>query len=129
MTELPKEGGEQKETRIRRGRVESVDLYEIKDSELDILEKGSPTALQLNFAIFLLSIAFAAVCTVLTATFENKIIETIFVVVSVAGFMIGSYLLIAWWRNRTSLKLICMRIRERIEANARKSPPDVQPKG
>jgi len=38
--------------RVRRGRVESVDLYEIKDTELDELEKGTPAELQLNFAVF-----------------------------------------------------------------------------
>lgn len=38
--------------KVRRGKVESVDLYEIKDSELDILEQGTPATLQLNFAIF-----------------------------------------------------------------------------
>ena len=36
--------------RIRRGRVDSVDLYEIKESELDLIEKGPPSEIQLVFA-------------------------------------------------------------------------------
>lgn len=103
--------------RIRRGRVESVDLYEIKDSELEILERGSPADLQLNFAIFLLSLSFTGVCTLATATFEKPRIEQAFLIVTVAGALLGAYLLISWFRNRTSLRVLCKRIRQRI-------PPD-----
>jgi hypothetical protein len=104
---------------VRRGRVESVDLYEIKDTELDELEKGTPAELQLNFAVFLISTAFAAISSLATANFSNKIIETIFIVISVVGVFVGLYLLIAWWRTRSSVKELCLRIRERI-------PPDPQ---
>jgi len=50
----PQNTEDSKPLRVRRGRVESVDLYEIKDSELEIFQRGSPADLQLNFAIFLL---------------------------------------------------------------------------
>ncbi len=106
--------------RIRRGRVDSVDLYEIKDSELDLLEKGSPADLQLNFAVFLLSIAFSAICALATATFPNAKVETVFTLVAVVGILLGGYLMIAWFRTRTSIRVICKGIRGRI-------PPDVLP--
>ena len=114
MPPPPRDNDESKPLRIRRGRVESVDLYEIKDSELDLLEKGSPADLQLNFAIFLLSSAISAICTLATATFSNTTIQTVFIVVTVVGLLLGVYLLIAWWRNRTSLKSVADRIRQRI---------------
>lgn len=104
--------------RIRRGRVESVDLYEIKDSELELIERGSPADLQLNFAIFLISLAFSAGCSLATASFASTKVENVFVMVMVLGVIVGLYLLISWYRNRTSLKLICIRIRQRI-------PPDI----
>ena len=108
-----------KPLRVRRGRVESVDLYEIKDNELDALEKGTPAELQLNFSVFLLSTAFAAISSLVTATFPNKTIETIFIVISVTSILIGLYLLIAWWQTRSAVKDLCRRIRERI-------PPEAQ---
>ncbi len=101
--------------RVRRGRVESVDLYEIKDSELDLFRKGSPADLQLNFAVFLLSIAFTAVAALYTATFSNANVHTTFIVIAVIGILFGVYLLIAWAMNRTSLTITCDRIRERIK--------------
>lgn len=103
---------------VRRGRVESVDLYEIKDSELDLLERGSPAALQLNFAIFLLSIAFSSIVCLLTTTFTNKTIQIVFIVVSVVGILLGAYLMIAWYRTKSEVGDLCDKIRGRI-------PPDL----
>lgn len=118
MAELPRDSTDQNSVRIRRGRVGSVDLYEVKDSELDILEKGSPADIQLNFSIFLLSVAISGVFSLATSTFANPRIETTFIVVTVVGFILGIYLMISWMRNRTSLRSLCKSIRERI-------PPDV----
>ena len=118
MSKVPNDVKEETAFRVRRGRVESVDLYEIKDSELDLLEKGSPADLQLNFAIFLLSTAFASFCSLITATFESQTIKIAFIVITVAGVIVGAYLILAWYRNHTSQRSLCKRIRERI-------PPDV----
>jgi hypothetical protein len=104
-----------KPIRIRRGRVESVDLYEIKDTELEIFRRGSPADLQLNFAIFLLSLAFTAIAALYTAKFNNDNVHTTFIVVAVVGILMGLYLIISWLRNRTSLTTVCDRIRERIK--------------
>jgi hypothetical protein len=135
----PPASGETKQVLVRLGKVESVDLYEIKDSELELFEKGSPTDLQLNFAIFLLSLAFSSICSLATATFTVKRTETIFIFVAVVGILLGLYLLISWWRNHTSLKKVCEKIRNRIppavspaladtEAATSISPPPVPPK-
>ena len=111
---------DQKHLRIRRGRVDSVDLYEIKESELEILEKGSPADLKLNFAIALLSIAFSSICALATATFANSTFETIFIVVAIVCVIIGVYLLFSWYQSHTSHRKVCQRIRGRI-------PPDELP--
>jgi len=111
-------GDEQTTVRVRRGRVDSVDLYEIKDNELDLLESGSPASLQLNFSIFLVSIASSAACTLATATFASRIVENIFLFVTIIGFLLGAYLFAAWFRTRSSVKDVCDCIRARI-------PPEV----
>src|SRR5437016_4512905 len=113
----PKDLAGEKPLRVRRGRVDSVDLYEIKEHELDLFERGSPADLQLNFAIFLLSVAFTGICTLATATFANDDFHLFFMVVSVVGILLGAYLLIAWFRNRVSLKVVCKTIRARIPAD------------
>jgi len=104
----------EKPLNVRRGRVESVDLYEVKDSELDLLEKGSPATLQLNFAVFLLSIAFTSIAALCTATFEWDVSKTVFVFISVVGILMGGYLFISWWRTRSSISATVDVIRNRI---------------
>ena len=120
----PPSDSDQKALLIRRGRVDSVDLYEIKDSELDLLEKGSPSELQLNFAIFLLSTAFSSICALVTATFSNPQLENIFTLVAIVGILFGAYLLLSWYRSRTSLQAVCRRIRERIPEDVLPPSPD-----
>lgn len=120
MVTEPPEGPEQKSPRIRRGRVDSVDLYEIKDGELDVLERGSQSGLQLNFSIFLLSIAFSAICALSTTSFPNSTTRIVFIVVAVVGVLLGLYLFLAWFRTRKSLRDLCQTIRNRI-------PPDLPP--
>jgi|SRR3954465_1429874 len=115
MGTLPHNSDDSKPLRIRRGRVESVDLYEIKDSELEIFQRGSPADLQLNFAIFLLSLAFSAIASLATATFKSDNVHTTFIVVAVVGVLLGIYLLVSWFRNRTSLYTLCNLVRERIK--------------
>ena len=74
--------------------------------------------LQPHFAIFLVSTAFAALGSLITSTFPDPTTKTIFIVITVVGFFVGAYLLLSWYRNHTSLKSVCQRIRERI-------PPDI----
>ena len=112
----PNTGTESTPLRVRRGRVASVDLYEVKDSELDLLEKGSPASIQLNFAIFLFSLAFSSIVSLCSATFESDVTKTIFIFIAVIGILMGAYLLIIWWKTRKSIRAVVDGIRERIES-------------
>jgi len=108
--------------------VDSVDLYEIKDSELDLLEQGSPATLCLNFAIFLLSLAFSALGTLATATtFRHPLVETILVVIMVVGFVVGLFLLLMWRRDRKSVTVVCWSIRRRITADVVSATSEASP--
>ena len=130
----PSDTNDSNPLKVRRGRVASVDLYEIKDSELDLLDKGSPATAQLNFAVFLLSLAFTSIAALCTATFKWHVVQTIFLIVAIVGILMGAYLLIRWWKTRTSNTRIVRAIRDRMEApEARASvvpptpAPDSQP--
>jgi hypothetical protein len=103
-----------KPLRVRRGRVDSVDLYEVKEHELEILENGEPTGIYLNFSIFLLSIALSCISALCTATFDKAIIENSFLFLSIIGILGGVFLIVLWWRGRKSIKLIIQKIKNRI---------------
>ena len=120
---------------VRRARVVSIDIYEIKDSELEILEKGEPAAVQFNFAVFLFSIAFTSLVALLTATFASDIMRNIFGFVVVVGVLLGAYLIIEWRRSRTSVREVVGNIRGRMtddppdgqEVGGQSTPPDEPP--
>lgn len=105
---------------VRRGRVDSVNLYEVKENELDVLENGEENVIQLNFAIFLLSIAFSGILTLCSATFKSKLLENTFLFSTIIGTILGIYLLIMWWRGRKSIKKVIQTIKNRIEIDEEK---------
>lgn len=104
----------EKSLRVRRGRVDSVNLYEVKENELEMLENGERTSLQLNFSIFLLSIAFSGILTLCTATFSSIFLQNTFLFITIIGIFLGLYLLLIWWKGKKSIKKIIQQIKDRI---------------
>lgn len=117
---------------IRRGRVDSLNIYEVKEQELELLENGAAGTLQFNFAIFLFSIALTCIAALATADFKWEIVQSIFVFTTVVGLVVGSYLMLSWWRTRTSLKAVVSVIRSRINGQVTDTQipeePETQPK-
>jgi hypothetical protein len=107
---------------IKRGRVDSLSLYEITDNELDILATGSPSSLQLNFAIFLLSIALSFLISLLTTKIELDRTFNVFVVIVVVTFVVGFIMMFMWWRAHKSTRGIIQEIRDRLPAEEAASP-------
>jgi|SRR5690554_1320288 amino acid transporter len=102
--------------KIKRGRYDSLELYEVSESELTIIERGSPSSTYLNFAIFLLSIASSFLTTLLTVDLSSKMtLFTIFTVICVIGYLIGVFLVILWFQNKNEFKKIIEKIRERMK--------------
>lgn len=99
---------------IRRARFERLTIFEISESELEVLEKGSPDSIYLNVAIALLSSAISLTAVLFTATIANTAIFIIFVICTVVGYVIGIILLLLWRRSRSSV-LECIKvIRKRL---------------
>jgi hypothetical protein len=112
--------------RVRRGRVDSVDLFEVKENELEMLANGGPTEIYLNFAIFLLSTAISCVTGLATATFNSDLIKNTFLFVSIIGIIGGLFLGILWWRERKSIKSIVTKIKNRIPIESTVDPLDTK---
>ena len=101
---------------IKRGRVDSLAIYEISDSELTTIERGSTNSIYLNFAIFLLSIAISFFISLLTTNFENKqVVMIVFIVLTVVGFLGGGFLLILWYKMKDEFRITIQKIKERMK--------------
>ena len=83
---------------IRRGRFDKLTIYEISDTELELLERGSPDSTFLNFAIFLLSSAISFTVALFTTTITSERTFIIFVVITIIGYL-GAFLLFLLWRK------------------------------
>lgn len=103
--------------RVIRGRVGSVSLYEITDSELDLLEKGSPSSLFLNFAIFLFSVGMSFLITILSAPIADIKIYVTFLLFTIIGLLGGAFLFIMWWRMKGEVSDVIKKIKDRIADN------------
>lgn len=99
---------------VRRGRVDSVNLYEVKEHELELLEKGQVGTLLLNLGIFLFSIAFTCIAALATADFRWPIAEIIFIFIIVVGILVGLCLILIWWNTKQSIKNVISTIRNRL---------------
>ena len=117
---------------IRRGRVDSLNIYEVKEHELELLEKGQVGTLLLNLGIFLFSIAFTCIAALATADFRSPIAETIFIFIIVVGILGGLCLILIWWKTKQSIREVVSIIRSRINGQASDLPipeePETQPK-
>ena len=110
--------------KVIRGRVDSLSLYEVTDSELRTLERGSPNSIYLNFAVFLLSTGASFLISILTATIEPIELYVAFLVVTCVSFVVGLVLLALWWRNRGSVQETIQDIKRRIPSSEVVKVPD-----
>jgi hypothetical protein len=102
--------------KVKRGRIESLKIYDVSESELSMIENGPQNGIYLNFSIFLLSLALSFLTTLLTIDLSEKLILfIIFLIICVVGFIVGIFLLILWFINRKSFKKTIKMIRNRIE--------------
>src|SRR5205085_2900493 len=99
---------------IRRARFQTLTIYEVEESELSLLERGSPESIHLNFAIAFLTTAIALFAALYTATIPDIKTFTVFVVIAVVGLIAGVVLLCLWWRSRTSVRDQIATIRNRL---------------
>ncbi|MDD2199668.1 MAG: hypothetical protein PHE08_08090 [Bacteroidales bacterium] len=101
---------------VRRGRFDSLCIYDITEGELDTIEKGSPNSLYLNFSIFLISIAISFLISLMTNDYsEKQAAFTIFTVITVVGFILGILLLIMWFRTKNEFDETISKIKDRMK--------------
>ena len=99
---------------IRRARLQRLTIYEVEESELAILERGSLDTIFLNIAVALLSMSVSLSVALLTAEFPSDRAWTVFLVITVVGYVAGVIMLLVWWRSRVSVAACTRNIRQRL---------------
>lgn len=100
---------------IRRARLDSLTIYDVTDSELELLKKGSPNSLYLNFAIFLISTAVAFTIALFSTDIPAGKVYSFFLVSTIVGYIGGILLIALWLKNYESLSMVVQTIEKRLK--------------
>ncbi len=109
---------------IHRARLDKLSIFEVSESELETLERGSPDSLFLNLAIFVLSVAISFSITVATTTIASTRTFIVFVVVTIVGYIAGITFGLLWWRSHKSVKSVIKQIRSRLPSEGVRASTD-----
>lgn len=101
---------------INRHPVREVDVYELKEHELEQLVNAAHAPTHLSSSMFFLSNAFTSIACLVTATFKSEVVRAAFLFMATAGLAAGIAFLGSWLRTRAGNRRIAKAIRKR--------PPD-----
>lgn len=107
---------DEKGPKIKKGKVDSLTIYEISEGELETIERGSPNSTYLNFSIFLISTATSFLVTLFTVELiEKQNLFIIFNIITIVGYIIGVFLFVLWWKTKNDVNTVLKKIKERVK--------------
>jgi len=103
------------DVKIRRGRVGEVCLYEITESELEELARGTQGGdVYLNFSTFCISTGLSILLTLITSEIKNDRLYSSFIATVIVMLLGGGVLLVVGWKSRTPIKGLISKIKMRV---------------
>jgi hypothetical protein len=108
---------EQFQPTIRRARYQRLTIYEVAESELELLERGAPDSILFTVGVAALTLAVTLTVTLFTASFPVASVHTGVVALTVVGYVAGIILLIIWSRSKSAIAECVFGIKQRL-------PPD-----
>ena len=112
---------------VRVGRIPSLPVYQISEYELEILARGSPNSTYLNLAIALVSVGLSFIIALATAEIGSMRIFTVFVVIAVTAMVVGTVLLVIWFRGYRTVAGLVDTIRGRLPPAGEREQRDLPP--
>lgn len=107
---------------VHRRKIYSVTIYDVTESELSILEKGTDASVWLNFLIGSFSVAVSFLISLLTAKWGEgfSITQLVFICVTIIMFVVAAICVVFWIRGRGEHKTTIKTIKERtIQENCK----------
>jgi hypothetical protein len=110
--------------KIQRGRVDSITIYEITESELASLEAGTPTGYLFDLFLCLLTVGIAFFVTISTTTISSDRLFSFYAILAIASTIGSLVCLCLWLRYRKSLKTVIEGIKKRVQPPPSSTTPD-----
>lgn len=106
---------DEKGPRIKKGKVDSLMIYEVTEGEFETIERGSPNSTYFNIGIALLSSAISFFVTLFTVDLsQRKQLFTVFTIIAIVGLVVGGVLVLLWARSKNDVDVVLKRIRNRM---------------
>jgi|SRR5690554_221765 len=117
---------------VKRGRFDSLTIYDVTSQELKIIENGSTNSLYLNFAIFLLSVSASFFVSIFTVEWfpesadknDHLVSFIVFLIIAILTFLVGLICGIVWYRSHDSFKETIKIIKQRLKEEKVINPDD-----
>lgn len=104
-------------TSIIKGRVDSINIYEVTESELESLESATPTGIFFDIGLICLTIAISFTISLSTTTISDDRTFNTFLIITVIGYLGFLAFTVFWILTRKSIKEVTTKIRNRIDPN------------
>ena len=105
---------------VKRGKYDSLTIYEVTVEELDILENGSSNTLLLNLSISFWSICVSFFIALISSTWKlegegnNLMTFIIFLGLCLTTGIAALICTLLWWKTEDNFKKIIKKIKERL---------------
>lgn len=103
--------------KIERGAIGSITIYEVTDTELDILKEGDDGGIKLNIFFFCLSACMSLIISILTCTFDTEFKYGCFLTSSVFLGLISFWYLFLYFRGGKKTDNIYKSIKARMQGS------------
>jgi hypothetical protein len=117
---------------VKRGKFDSLTIYDVTSQELKIIENGSTNSLFLNFAIFLISVSASFFASVFTVEWfpkgegqeQHLITFVVFLIIAILTLIVGVICTILWFRSHDNFKETITMIKNRLKEETVENPED-----
>jgi hypothetical protein len=120
---------------VKRGKFDSLTIYEVTEQEIKIIENGSTNSIFFNFSIFLLSVCASFFVAIFTVEWFPKkepphlVSFIVFLVVAILTLITGTICFIVWLKSNDSFKETIKTIKLRLKEEKTEDPNDEESVG
>ena len=101
--------------RVRMSEIDAFDIYQITESELTMLEQGSPSSSYLNGVCLFFPTAISFLITLYTTEIKNNTVLVSFWTTVIVSLIMGFFFLVLWIVSLFKCKKVSKIIRKRFQ--------------
>lgn len=115
--------------KINVGRVDSITIYEVTESELSTLESGTPTGYLFDLFLCLLTLGISFLVTVTTTEIKSNRLFAVYTILAIGSIIGAAICFCLWLKFRKSTDVLIATIKKRVQPPPASQTADPNAKG